>query len=128
MTVNVLSSIIIVFIHWIADFVCQTREMANNKSKSALWLSIHVFTYSFVLLVGCLLTRTTIFDSLSEIYIISFVVINGLIHFLVDFVTSKITSYFYKKEDVYKFFCTVGFDQFLHVTTLLVTLGIVTSR
>lgn len=128
MTVNVISSVIVMIFHWLGDFVCQTRDMANNKSKSYLWLLVHTLCYSLVLLIGCLLSRTTIFDSLPETYIISFVAINGFIHFWVDFVTSKISSYFYKKEDFYKFFCTIGLDQFIHISTLLITLGIVTSK
>lgn len=53
-------SLIFVFLtHYIADFLCQTREMANNKSSSVYWLTLHVLTYSIVtsILWGVFLTQ-----------------------------------------------------------------------
>jgi hypothetical protein len=35
----------LIWIHWFADFFCQTDKMAINKSKSIYWLTIHVFVY-----------------------------------------------------------------------------------
>jgi len=35
---------IIILAHWIADFICQTNWMAQNKSKSYKALSLHILS------------------------------------------------------------------------------------
>lgn len=110
-------SLIFVFLtHYIADFLCQTREMANNKSSSVYWLTLHVLTYSIVtsILWGVFLTQD---------FLILFLVwwTTFLTHWTTDFFTSKGTSYFYKKNNMFGFFSTLGFDQFIHASTLLLT-------
>lgn len=98
---------LLIWIHWLADFCLQTDEMAINKSKSWKWLSIHVLVYSTVLL--CVF---------GNVY---FALINGIIHWVVDAITSRITSYLWKKEDRHNFFVWIGIDQGIHLTTLIVT-------
>lgn len=133
--------IILFFAHWIADFVCQTRQMANNKSKSLYWLSAHVATYTLVM--GILLAYHFVpLVGLSAF--IFFISLNGILHFAVDFSTSKLTGYFYMKTENTKalkyetesemkrrdkkiavnskmFFTTIGFDQWIHAACLVYT-------
>lgn len=111
----------ILVVHYFGDFICQTRTMANNKSTSTKWLSIHVATYTFI--IGLLLSITTM-NYFSFTNIIIYSLINGLLHFAIDFVTSKMTSHFYKKEDYYSFFAIIGADQLIHLLCLFSTLGI----
>lgn len=107
--------IIIQFIHFVADFLCQTREMANNKSKSIKWLSIHVFVYSLVTTIGWVVFTCDI-NTLISIFLVTFIT-----HWPTDFCTSKITTYFYSKNNLFGFFSVIGFDQFIHATTLILT-------
>lgn len=89
--------------------------MANNKAKSIKWLSLHVLTYSLLTAMGWAaftLNPWTLF----LVFVITFVT-----HWSTDFVTSKITGYFYLKQEWRKFFDTIGFDQLIHATTLLLT-------
>jgi len=95
----------ILTIHWIADFILQSEKMANNKSHSIKWLSIHILVYSIPL---CL-------------FGFKFALINGVCHFITDYFTSKISKYFYNQRSIRNFFIVVGFDQLLHVLTLLGT-------
>lgn len=93
---------LILFTHWFADFICQTRGMANNKSKSNSWLLYHISTYTAIM----------------SIFGIKYALINGACHFATDYVTSRCTSHLWKKQDIHGFFAVIGFDQFLHVAVL----------
>jgi len=44
---TVIICLVILFIHWIADFVFQTDEMAKGKSKNWKDLIAHTFIYSW---------------------------------------------------------------------------------
>ncbi len=101
-------------VHWIGDFFLQSNWMATNKSKNIEPLLAHVLTYSLCLLV----LMCWVVDDL-----LLFVLINGALHFCIDFVTSRITSYFWAKEDKHNFFVVIGLDQFLHNVCLITTLS-----
>lgn len=94
---------ILIWIHFIADFVLQTREIAKGKSSNIALLGLHCLLYTIPFL--CFGWK--------------FALINGLCHFLVDFATSKATSYLWKKEKERAFFTMIGFDQAIHLTILV---------
>ena len=110
-----LNLILVNLYHFIADFLCQTRQMANNKSKSVYWLTMHVLTYTTVTTLGW-----TIF-TLDPITLIKVWLVTFVTHWSTDFITSKGTTYFYLKNNMFGFFSVVGFDQFIHATSLLLT-------
>lgn len=103
--------------HWIADFIFQTDDMAKNKSKSNLWLAKHIASYMallvpFAFYAGWLLPGWRI---------LAFVLINGAAHFATDYVTSRINSKLYAEGKIHEFFVCVGFDQAIHLATLIFT-------
>lgn len=120
LTIPLFFSIYIMFVHLIGDFGCQTREMANNKSKSIYWLTMHILAYGGVLTLGGLIW--CYFSDITLISMLYFLATNMVCHWVTDFFTSKGTSYFWAKSDVHKFFCVIGFDQFIHASTLLLTI------
>jgi hypothetical protein len=95
----------IIWVHWFADFILQSREMGTNKSSSVKWLSIHCLVYSLPLLV----------------FGWQFALFNGVAHWMVDGVTSKITKRLYEKSNFYGFFSVIGMDQAIHMTVLLLS-------
>jgi hypothetical protein len=107
--------LIILFIHWVADFVLQTKEMGMNKSKSDYWLISHVFVYSMVwFFIGMFFFKIP--------QVILFVVTTFILHFITDYLTSRWTSKLYKQRKYYgfpAFFSVIGLDQFLHYTQLI---------
>lgn len=108
--------IAILFIHWIADFVLQTEWQAQNKSKEWLPLLAHTSVYSlcwipFILIVG----NNDLLNNLL------FVFITWVSHTITDYFTSRINAYLWRKQKVHDFFVSVGFDQFLHYTQLILT-------
>lgn len=99
--------IYILFCHWVADFVCQTDWMAQNKSKSNEALLLHIGTYTAVMFLLTVNPYWAFF--------------NGLIHMVVDYFTSRITSKLWADKKVHWFFVVIGFDQFIHTAVLIYT-------
>lgn len=120
--------IVICFIHFLADFVFQTDWMAKNKSKSWKALCLHITEYTGVLF-GCLWSSAFLFAWLGRWELTSdlarqiaaFGVINGVAHFGIDAVTSRITSHYWQQQRAHAFFVVVGFDQFLHLALIIWT-------
>lgn len=98
--------ILVLFLHWIGDFVLQSDWMAKNKSKSNKVLLIHTSVYCLPLLwFGW-----------------KFALINMALHTVTDFFTSRATSKLYASGKIHWFFVVIGFDQFIHTTCLILTL------
>ncbi len=116
------------FIHFIADFVFQTDRMAKEKSKSILALERHVLVYTLVIFVGMIGWAMSIgYEGDTSVskwieFSIEWALLNGAVHFCVDFVTSKINARLLAQERVHAFFVGVGADQFIHAATLILTL------
>lgn len=132
----ILHLIALLVLHYVADFLLQTRKMGQNKSKSLMWLSIHVGVYLIALLSFGLLFGHYVVQDPNDMYpIFEYCLLNATLHWLTDFGTSKLSGYFYMKyvaykqkdEDAiadryqYKFWATIGFDQLVHGVTLLLT-------
>lgn len=101
--------------HWLSDFVFQTDYWARNKSKSNAILGLHVLVYS-------LLMGLTVFTLTFRFYeSLVFIIITYICHFITDYGTSRITSKLAIKEKWHDFFVVIGFDQFLHMTQILLT-------
>jgi hypothetical protein len=102
--------ILILVAHWLADFVFQTDEMAKNKSSNSffgvLCLTYHAVVYAIVLA----LTVNPMWA-----------VINLPLHWLVDFVTSRVTKKLWEKEQVHFLFVVIGLDQVIHYLCLFYT-------
>ena len=80
-------------------------QKLKNKSKSNLVLLQHVLIYGLPFyLFGAL-----------------FAVVNVILHFIVDWCTSRITSKLWTAGKVHWFFVTIGFDQALHMSCLILT-------
>lgn len=115
----------IMFAHWWADFVCQTDEMATNKSTDIWWLTNHAASYAFYVLlwtIGIMGIYCYTNDSnLPETFLmLSFTGAIFIAHWVTDFITSKITAKLWKEKKIHKFFVVIGFDQWLHAVQLLI--------
>lgn len=106
----------IVILHFFADFVFQNDKMGTKKSSSNYWLTAHVMAYSAVLFVGGALTLP-----ITLAFAARYAVANGVFHFMVDYVSSRMTSYLWKKEERHWFFVTIGADQAIHMLLLFGT-------
>lgn len=118
-------------VHFIADFVLQSNNMAVGKSKSLGWLTLHVAIYA-----ACFLPFGW-----------QFALLTLWLHWVTDYCTSRLTSKLWfvkqvfagkrwrnidehtsREESAYYvefsdskrhwFFVAIGFDQLLHVWAL----------
>ena len=97
--------LVLVWLHFFSDFVLQTDYMALNKSKSNKVLATHVLLYSILFLF----------------FGFWFAVINGILHFCTDWITSRWTSRLWSQEKRHQFFVVIGLDQAIHLTCLFTT-------
>ena len=97
---------VLIAIHFVADFVLQSDWMARNKSKDNKALLLHVSVYSIPFMV-----------LISPLY----GVINGILHFGIDYFTSRLSGRLWARGEVHNFFVIIGFDQLLHALSLIGT-------
>lgn len=101
--ISVTTVLLLVWVHFVADFMFQNDKMAQNKSSNNWWLSYHIAVYSlFFIPFGFL-----------------FAVANGLAHWVTDWCTSRATTYLWKKGERHWFFVVIGFDQAIHMTCMI---------
>lgn len=129
MTSDVFDILIILCLHFISDFVLQSRKMGQKKSKSLFWLSLHVLVYTTFLFWGWVCFVGFKEYSVYTVFGVYFMV--WISHFLTDFITSQFTTYAYVKSIEkgisitkrdrwqYIFWAILGFDQFIHHLSLI---------
>lgn len=109
----------ILFIHWFADFICQTPFQAVNKSKRLDALVFHVLSYSILTTALWLWVFPIPCTAVNVLFIFC---VNFFAHLATDFTTSRLNGLLYRlgKNDPSKhwFFVGVGFDQILHYIQL----------
>lgn len=126
--------LVLLIVHWLADFVLQTHWQASNKSKRNDALAAHVLMYTAILGIA----TAVIFPA--NWHAALFVAVNGVLHFATDWCTSRITSKLFMKQfqnldvhgaeywifrpnfTLHNFFIVVGVDQLIHQLTLAGTM------
>jgi len=102
--------IALLLLHYLSDFLLQSRIVAENKSINKSFLIVHC---SIIFLALSIFTLNPLFG-----------IINAVIH---GFIDKNIWSYYRKnaKSKRYwkdnSFYSTLGLDQLLHVSVLFIT-------
>ncbi len=125
-TFNIIEIIVILLVHWVADFIFQTDYQAKNKSKSFKALTDHTKTYSFIWFVfGVIITNPfyTILGVENWYKVWIFVFITFVVHTITDYFTSKLNSKLWASGQTHNFFASIGFDQITHYIQLFLTYG-----
>lgn len=127
---------VILFIHWVADFIFQDEKWALGKSKNWGDLLLHTLTYSFIwFIVGIIyFFNNADFvnlglhnDDLFVRCVIIFPIITFIAHTITDYFTSRIVSKKFAKGEYgsaipnFGAFTIIGFDQLLHYVQLFYT-------
>lgn len=101
----------VIWTHWVADFVFQSDKMAKSKSSSIGWLTLHIAQYSTILWF---------------VFRWKFAAANGIMHWIVDYVTSRVNSKLWAANERHWFFVNIGLDQAIHMSALIFTLPLST--
>lgn len=105
MTIEVSQLLLIIWLHFISDFILQPTFLSENKSNNNYILLIHVAIYLIpFILIGWI-----------------FAIINGVLHFIIDWFSSRICKFFFIKKKLHLFFITIGLDQVIHISILILT-------
>lgn len=97
--------LLIVWLHFIGDFIFQSDEVAKRKSSENKVLFIHVVYYMVPFVI----------------FGVVFWLVNFVFHFLTDYVSSRLTSRLYQAGERHWFFVVIGADQALHMTALFLS-------
>lgn len=103
---NPIDIFILIWLHFVADFVLQSDDIAKHKSENNFWLLLHVLVYSLP------------FYWFGP----AFALFNGAAHFVTDYFTSRATKRLWAKGDRHNFFVVIGLDQAIHMSTLIISL------
>ena len=102
----------LIWTHFVADFVFQNNYMSLNKSKNVKALALHCLVYGICFIWFGLI----------------FALLNMVSHFLVDFITSKITHHLWKENKVHAFFVVIGCDQAIHFSIMIILFKLVSIK
>ena len=119
--------LMILFAHFVGDFVVQPDNVAQNKWHSNKALTIHVALYTLMLFlfVWLFIIPTTDFDT--WYCYLWWAVINGVFHWMTDYVISKDRKMYWDEKDYRMYFIMVGIDQMAHYAVLAITYSILTN-
>lgn len=118
-------------VHWFADFIMQSHEMASNKSTSNKFLLAHTGIYSLwwwnVVLIYQIFTVDIVTLKTALIPFL-FALITFVLHTATDYITSREVKKRFDVKNFHDGFVIIGFDQILHYVQLYFTaklLGII---
>lgn len=136
---NTQIALIILFIHFVSDFIFQDEKWATTKSTSIISLLKHTLTYSLIwLTIGSLYSvYLSIYKDIQVGELVFkmtlyFTLITFVAHTITDYFTSKITKRLYEQGKFGSsipnlgFFTVIGGDQILHYIQLFLTFELVT--
>lgn len=109
--------LLILFMHWVADFVLQNDRQAKGKSTSWNILLEHTASYSLIWAI-----LSFIYSGFTgNVLILLFAPITFIAHTATDYYTSKAHTQLWNDNKTHDFFVSIGFDQWLHYAQLFLT-------
>lgn len=103
MTISVV--LLLVFLHFIGDFVLQEGIIRVYKSSNNKLLAIHCILYALPF----------------SIISLKLALVTSFLHFLSDYTLTDLSTKFWSDRDRSKYSLLQGFDQWLHLVVLLVS-------
>ncbi len=126
--INIWVVLVILTMHWIADFILQTDGQAKGKSKNLGYLLQHTVVYSLFFIIPITILWGNGHTTTNYIFMsLSFSSVTFICHTIQDYFTSRLNSKLWAEGQVHDFFISVGLDQLLHFIQLILTYQIIIS-
>jgi hypothetical protein len=113
---------VLLFGHFLGDYVFQSRLQSLHKGHNLGALLLHVASYAGIMTaafwVGVVTMQVTM-PFLLYSAIVFFVAVFAT-HFVVDFLATRVYNYLWTEHKYKAFFSVVGFEQLLHQYVLLI--------
>lgn len=106
MTIQITAILLILLLHWLADFLLQSDWMALNKSHNSDALMAHTTVYALCFL---------------PFFGTHFALVTWATHTVTDAITSRVNAKLWQENQRHWFFVAVGLDQLIHYIMLLGT-------
>lgn len=131
---NLFIIFLVLFSHWIADFILQknTKKTIRDKKfitklKKLIKQTLpHSLMYSIITSLFIFISQ--IFNILNErnyLILVLFFLLNFLTHFITDTIVTLVNETYLKKNKRHAFVVSVGFDQLIHYMTLFVLIDLI---
>ena len=130
MNIVLLNICIIIFVHFLSDFVFQTKSMIKNKNKNIFWLLTHVTTYTTILFWSWVFIVKPKIETIESYFILYHSLF--FMHLIVDFIFGKINrnllmksksrnlKRIQKNKYEHKLLILSGIEQFIYITFLII--------
>ena len=115
-TISIWDVFLLLFFHWVGDFVMQSDKDAKGKSTSWVHLLSHTLSYTICFLPIVL--------AHGDVRWFLFMPITFVAHTATDYYTSRVNSQLYNEGKIHDYFVSIGFDQLLHFAQLIITFQI----
>ena len=124
---NLLIIAVVLFGHWISDFVLQKNKLKPSKDKNLkhkikkLLKKLFPHTVQYSLILTCLvftLDFFNVFGAQDEWNTLIFFGITFITHYITDFITTMINSKYLSRNLRHKYFVMIGLDQSIHFLLL----------
>ena len=128
---NLLIIFVVLFGHWLSDFVLQKNKQKPSKDKSLKTkvkktlknLVPHTIHYSLILTgLIFILDLFNVFGAQSWWNTPLLFIIIFITHYITDFIITMVNSEYLKKNKRHEYFVMIGLDQLIHYMTLFITI------
>jgi hypothetical protein len=111
--------ILILVIHWFADFVLQTQWITDNQDRDMDALLGHTVTYSLVWLCVGVLYSMSLEGQAEQLYaMFLFPLATWAFHTIVDYFSTQRMNELFKRGNMRNFYVVFGLDQLIHILQL----------
>lgn len=117
--ININHAILLLFLHFIAEYLCQGESATTRKNIDLGWLILHAIVYAFIFLCGLAFASLFLRLPLGTVASITFIIF--CTHIIVDFFTGRLIDFFEIRKENHMAFIVFGSQQFMHAMILLTT-------
>lgn len=125
---SILSICLLLSLHVFADLFFQSDEKIKKKSLNIWKIFEHSLFYTVIVSLGLyLISLTDLYEiKINNLFYFSMIIFCS--HLIIDYLTSKVTGYFWETRKRYDFLLAYFLDQYTHYIILFVSYYILLQK